>query len=122
MPALVPHKIVINSKDYYIKLPDFYDDGDNSNIGSAMSITKLTADDEIGADEDTIQVGDSIKTGKLLRLRLTYKDSENGNVSRSAQVICPVDKAKSAITAVLTKKYRGGNITAAGVPRRRRLG
>ena len=122
MAALVPHKLEINNKTYYAKLPDVYDNGADYNIGSALGISRLGDTEEIDATADTIEIGDGIKTGKLMRIRISYQDATDNNKSKSSQVVCPVDKAKTAITAVLSKTYKASNIKSAGIPRRRRLG
>lgn len=122
MAGLVPHEIAIGSRKYYIKLPDRYDNGATSNIGSALGIKKLPENTEVDADTDTLEVGTGLRLGKLMRIRISYEDPANANRTKSAQVLCPIDKAAGAITAILSKKYNGGDVTGAGIPRRRRLG
>ena len=122
MASLKPHKFTSNGTTYFIKLPDVYDNGGEYNIGSAMGISKLGANEEITANDISLEVGDGIKNGQLIRLRLSYNDSTDNNKSKTAKVVCPIDKASSAIVALLAKNYKGSDVKGAAVPRRRRLG
>lgn len=117
------HTFKIGIKEYLIALPDYYDGnggGGVSNIGSAMGISKIFPETEIDPDKyDTVTVSDGLKNGVLVRLRISYDD---GTKNKSARIICPVDKAKVAICALLGKIYKGKIVVSAGIPRRRRLG
>ena len=122
MPSLKAHKFKKGNITYFIKLPDVYDNGAAYNIGSAMGISKLAGTEEITADDVSLEVGDGLKNGQLARLRVSYKDTSDNNKSKSASVICPIDKAAGAVVALLAKKYKNSDIKSAAVPRRRRLG
>lgn len=122
MTVLASHEVKIGSRTYFIKLPNRYDNGGTSNIGSVLGIKRLSEDTEISADTDTLEVSAGLRLGKLMRIRISYEDPANANQKKSAQILCPVEKAAGAITALLSKKYNGGEITSAGIPRRRRLG
>lgn len=123
MPALKPHKFKIGTKSYYINVPDVYDNA-TSTIGKAFGITKVTAD-TASEDEDgeTYEVSALLKTGKLIRLRISYIVGTGTTAKRrSARVVCPIDKVSKAITEVRAQKYQGVEVTTSGIPRRRRLG
>ena len=122
MASLKAHKFTKGSITYFIKLRDVYDNGTDYTIGSAMGITKLGDNEEITADDVSLEVGDGIKNGQLARLRLSYDDTTDNNKSKTASIICPIDKAASAVVALLSKTYKGSDIKSAAVPRRRRLG
>lgn len=122
MPALKPHKFTRGNITYLIKLPDVYDKGSEYDIGSAMGISALGDDYEVSADDVTLEISQGMKAGILMRMRVTYQDTTNNGKTKSAKVVCPVEKAATAITTLLSKKYDSGNVTGAGVPRRRRLG
>lgn len=123
MPALKPHKFKIDTKVYYVNLPDVYDNT-NYSIGKAFGITKVTADaaseDE---DGDTYEVSALLKAGRLIRMRVSYTTGTGATAKRhTARVVCPIDKASKAITKVRAEKYNGVEVTTSGIPRRRRLG
>lgn len=122
MASLKAHKFKKGNITYFIKLPDVYDNGAEYNIGSAMGITKLNGTEEITAEDVSLEVGDGIKNGQLVRLRLSYEDTTDNNRRKTANVICPIDKAAGAVVALLAKTYKSSDVKSAAVPRRRRLG
>lgn len=122
MAGLEPHKFTVRGKDYFVRLPDVYDNGADYTIGSALKISKLADNATIPDNADTIEVGDGIKNGQLIRLRLSYKDVTDNNKSKSASIICPIDQASTAKAGLMARKYKGSKVTSAAVPRRRRLG
>jgi len=68
---------------YVLSLPDLYE-GEQSTIASALGITRPTNfepnDDDVG-----LSVSEGLKTGKLIRLRLSYRDVVNStNGTKSA--------------------------------------
>ena len=122
MASLKAHKFTKGSTTYFIKLPDIYDNGAGYNIGSAMGISKLSGTEEVTAADVSLEVGDGIKNGQLIRMRIGYNDTTDNNKRKSARVICPIDKAAGAVVSLLSKSYKGSDIKSAAVPRRRRLG
>lgn len=119
-PRLVPHYYTEGSIRYVLSLPDVYQ-GEQSTIASALGITRPENyepdDDDVG-----LSVSEGLRAGKLIRLRISYRDVVSGrNVTKSAKIICPVNKVDTAIPALRSKEYKGKNITGAGIPRRRRL-
>lgn len=91
--------------------PDVY-----SEIGSVLGVTKLAGSDTV---DSVARVGDMIRQGQAMRLRVRYE--EDGEVKTST-VICDIDKAPSAIAGLRGKSFAGGTIKSANIMRRRRLG
>lgn len=114
MAELFPHKFTLDSKQYVVLLPDVYE-----GIGQAVGLSKVGATESI---DDAIRIGlaDGLRYGQLFRLRVTYRGTTGK--SKSARIVCPADKAKTAIGTLIGKSYSGSTIRGAGVPRRRRLG
>jgi hypothetical protein len=92
--------------------PDVYSD-----IGSVVGVTKLGNADTV---DSLGRVGDMIRQGQVMRLRIRYEDTD-GEMA-SAFIICDLDKAPSAIAALRNKSFQGGTIKSANIMRRRRLG
>lgn len=122
MASLKPHKFTQNGKVEYANLPDVYDNGAEYTIGSAIGISKLTANDEIPAGTNTVEVGSGIKNGIFVRMRVSYNDVTDTNKRKSAMIVCPMERASGAIAGLRAKKYKGSDVASAAVPRRRRLG
>lgn len=123
MAALRPHVFTVGAKKYFIRLPDVYDNGADYTVGSAFGISKLTGDIEVSDDDDRMEVSDGLKNGKLIRVRISYKKTVNGVTrTKTARLVCPINKAAAGIAAVQAKKYAGVDVTTSGIPRRRRLG
>jgi hypothetical protein len=94
----------------------FITEDNYSDIGSTLGIAKLASADLVDAFST---VGNLLKSGQALRLRIRYKE---GTKVKSASVICDIDKAAGAVAAIRGKNYSGGVILSASIPRRRRLG
>jgi len=122
MAFLVPHTFQEGSITYILKLPDVYA-SDNSTIASALGLTRKDPKDfEPGDDDVWMPVSEGLKTGKLIRIRLSYRFAKTGKtVTKSARVVCPTSKVDTAMAGLLGKTYKGNNVTSAGIPRRRRL-
>lgn len=119
---LVPHFFSEGSNRYILELPDTYA-STGSNIGSAMGITKAPANFEPDEDDFGLSVSEGLKTGRLVRLRISYRQTVAGrNITKSARIICPTSKVDTALPSLKTKTFKGFNIVGAGIPRRRRLG
>ncbi len=122
MAILVPHTFTEGSIRYLLDLPDVYD-SDNSTIASALGLTRQNPSTFEAEDDDVwMPVSEGLKAGKLIRVRLSYRDTVNGKtVTKSARIICPTSKVDTAFSSLKGKNYKGNNITGAGIPRRRRL-
>ncbi|MFM2026916.1 MAG: hypothetical protein RLZZ339_1633 [Cyanobacteriota bacterium] len=122
MAILVPHTFTEGSIRYLLDLPDVYD-SDNSTIASALGLTRQNPSTFEADDDDVwMPVSEGLKAGKLIRVRLSYRDTVNGKtVTKSARIICPTSKVDTAFSSLKGKNYKGNNITGAGIPRRRRL-
>ena len=120
-PPTVPHYYTEGSTRFILSLPDVYA-AEGSTIASALGITKAPANFEPDEDDIGLLVSDALRTGKLIRLRISYRVTVSGrNLTKSAKIVCPASKVDTAISALKAKNYKGNNITGAGVPRRRRL-
>jgi hypothetical protein len=119
---LVTHFFSEGSKRFILELPDTYASTGNT-IGSAMGITKAPANFEPDEDDIGLSVSEGLKTGRLVRLRVSYRTVVSGrNVTKSARIICPTSKVDTALPSLKSKTYKTFNIVGAGIPRRRRLG
>lgn len=92
-------------------VPDVY-----SGIGPEVGISKLANGDKV---DSVVRVGDAIRQGQILRLRVRYTA---GTEVKSSFILCDIDKAPSAIAGLRGKAYKGGEIKSANIIRRRRLG
>lgn len=120
-PPLVPHYYNEGSTRYILSLPDVYA-SEGSTIASALGLTKAPDNFEPDEDDVGLSVSEGLRTAKLVRLRISYRDTAGGRtVTKSSRIVCPAAKVNTAIAAIKTKTYKGKNITGAGVPRRRRL-
>jgi hypothetical protein len=107
----------VSNTRFIINLPDVYL-GQSSTFGAVFGLTKL-ADNFVPDEDDAgITVSEGLKTGKLVRVRLSYKD---GTKFKSARVVCPTARLEAALQSASTRKYKGKDIISAGIPRRRRL-
>lgn len=122
MALLVPHTFNEGSIRYLLDLPDVYA-SDNSTIATALGLSRKDPKTFEPEDDDVwLPVSEGMKTGKLIRLRISYRDTVNSRiVTKSARIICPTSKVNTAISGLKGKTYRGKNITGAGIPRRRRI-
>jgi hypothetical protein len=118
---LFPHKVTVGGQTRIVKLPDIYD-GNGSTIGSALGVSKLPNDYELGANDEELELSAGIKSGKLLRVRISWIEGTGASaIRKSSRVICSIDNAKTAIASVLGKTIESQNVRSAGFPRRRRL-
>ena len=119
---LVTHYFTDGSIRYILQLPDVYA-STGSTIGAAMGITKAPTSFEPDDNDVGLLVSEGLKNGRLIRLRLSYRQTVNGrNITKSARIICPTSKVDTALPSLKNKTYKSFNITGAGIPRRRRLG
>lgn len=123
MPALKPHKFKVGTRTYYVKLPDVYNNASHT-IGNAFGLTLVTADSAVeDEDGEGISVSEGLLTGKLIRIRLSYIVGTGLTAKRrTARVVCPIGEASKGVVKVLSEKYKGIEVSSAGIPRRRRLG
>lgn len=120
-PPLVPHYYNEGQTRYILSLPDVYA-SEGSTIASALGLTKAPANFEPDDDDVGLSVSEGLRTAKLVRLRISYRDTVGGRtVTKSSRIVCPVQRVDTAIASLKTKNYKGKNVTGAGVPRRRRL-
>lgn len=94
----------------YASLPDNY-----QNIGSIVGVTRLQAGDPVGTISD---VEDLLEWGSAVRLSVRV---DEGTEKKTYRVLCARDKITTAISGLIGEQYKGGEITAVSIPRRRRL-
>ena len=93
----------------------FITEDNYTEIGPTLGVSKLAGTDTVDA---VSTIGNLLKMGQALRLRIRYKE---GSKVKSSLVVCDIDKAPSAIVGIRGKGYGGGIILSASIPRRRRL-
>ena len=121
-PPLVTHFFTEGSTRFILELHDVYA-SNGSTIASAMGITRAPSNFEPDEDDVGLRVSDGLRTGRLIRLRLSYRTVVDGrNITKSARIICPTSKVDTALFSLKNKTYKTFNIVGAGIPRRRRLG
>jgi|GEM_PF-6256368 len=117
--ANATHKITIAGNTASIVLGDVYDNGGDSNIGSVLGISKLGDDEQLPDGTFPIEIGAGLNKGLLARLAIRYQTGTSA--IKTARIVCPIDKAYTAVTALIGKNYRGGTVRSVSVPQRRRL-
>lgn len=108
----IPHLVGTGGNAVVVSIPDLYD-----SIGSVVGVAKLTGEPPDGAGGG--EVSDLMKNGQAIRIRIAYKI---GTKRKTADILCAVDKIKTAIHALPSKTFNGGDVISAFFPRRRRLG
>lgn len=112
MPARVPHKIVVGTTSVGVYLLDEY-----GSINTVVGVTKVS-DTDIPAVSGT--VSDLVRRGSIARLRIGYELS--GGKRKYANIVCDLDKVKSAVSVLPGKSFKSGVIKSAFFAQRRRLG
>lgn len=111
-----PHKITVGTQQNVVFIPDVYD-----GIKTIVGVAKIP-DSDVG-EYLRAEVNDLIKTGRAARIRVGYTAvSGTRTVLKYAQVLCDIDKVKTAMGALPKKSFKGGTIRTAGFSRKRRLG
>lgn len=109
--AKVTHWIQVGTAKIGFLAQDNY-----SSIGPVVGITKLAAGDHVDAMST---VGNLFKSGTALRMKIRYKA---GSSTKTASIVCDINKAASAVGGLIGTSYKGGTVSSASLPRRRRLG
>lgn len=106
------HIVGSGSDAVIISLPDVY-----SGISSVVGVSKMTGAKPDGATGST--VGLAKKTGLVVPIRICYIE---GTKRRYTNIICSLDKVKTALAELPGKTYNTFKIKTAYFPRRMRLG
>lgn len=109
--ALVAHVVGSGASAIILELPDNY-----SGVASLVGVQKLTGDPPDGATGTDI--ADALHNGLIAKIRISYL--ENGK-RKTGNLICSIDKLKSAIKALRGKTFGGHTIKSAYFPSRRRF-
>lgn len=113
--ATAAHKIQIGDTTASIVLADNYDNSE-SNIGTSLGISKLGDNDSLPKGTLPIDLSSGLNKGILARLVVRYKPTTGK--AKTGRIICPTDKAYTAVTDLIGKNYRGGKIQSVSVPQR----
>ncbi|NCR56558.1 MAG: hypothetical protein GPJ01_01565 [Microcystis aeruginosa LL13-06] len=88
-----------------------------------MGISRAPSNFEPTENDVVMRVSDGLRTGRLIRVRLSYQTLVDGrNITKSARIVCPSSKVDTALVSLKSKTYKTFNIVGSGIPRRRRLG
>lgn len=111
-----PHTILVGATKVAVLLPDVY-----QSIGAIVGVDAVADGAASGADTSA-SPSDLLKSGQALRIRIRYTGGV-GTPSKTSDVLCDIDKAKTAVTDLVGKTFKtGGLIKSAYFPRRARLG
>lgn len=106
----VPHTITIGTTKIGIVLPDQYDQ-----LGTILGIDKLTTGNKPELSSTT---SDLMKSGQVIKIRVSFSVT---NKRRTTDLVCSIDKARTAVTELVGKSFRGTTIKTAYFARRARF-
>lgn len=112
MPAKVPHKIMVGTTGVGVYLSDVYD-----SIGATVGVSKVS-DTDLPAINASVT--DLVRRGSVARIRIGYESTAGRR--KYANIVCDLEKVKTAISALAGKTYKTGTIKSAFFGQRRRLG
>jgi hypothetical protein len=98
-----------------MSLPDNVYDG---TIGPIVGITKLTGTPPAGSFSETSVAG--VRKGLLGSLKISYRVGTSTK-SKTARLLCSLEKLDTCTTELPGKSFKTGTITSARFPVRRRL-
>lgn len=107
---LFPHIIVVSGKNYAVKQPDIY-----SAIGDLVGCKKAP-------DPDNTQYSGGGSPSKLAENGELIKIKVMLDTKKIRSLLCSLDKASSAVHAIVGKQLGTDKIKTAWIPRRMRLG
>lgn len=113
------HKIDVGGTDVLVKLPDVYS-ATGSDVGQYVGVTKVVSGTTLSTGAQNGSVSNLLLNGQIARVRISYRNS--AGKYRTADLICDLDKYKTAIGTLPGKNYRGFKIIDAFIARRRRVG
>ena len=114
-PKRVGHVLTVGATKVGVIVSDVYD-GNGSNIGNVVGVEKITGNNRPDTSNSS---SDLLRSGQALRIRISYGE---GARARRADILCDIDKAKTAISELPGKTFRNGTIRTAYFARRMRLG
>ncbi len=101
--------ITVGTTKVGIILPDTY-----RGLETILGVTKLTTANK---PELSSTSSDLMRSGQALKIRVTYAV---GTKRQETDLLCDIDKAKTAVTELVGKTFRGTTIKTAYFPRRAR--
>ena len=108
-PPKQPHVLTVGATKVGVILSDVY-----AGIETIVGVDKISPTNR---PDTSSSAADLLKSGQALRIRIRYVA---GTKARTADVLCDVDKAKTAVSELVGKTYRGGAIRSAYFARRAR--
>jgi hypothetical protein len=105
----IPHVITVGTSKVGVILPDEY-----GAIATTVGVTKVSGNNKPELSSST---PDLLKAGQALKIRISYSI---GGKRRTSDVLCDIDKAKTAVTELVGKTFREATIITAYFPRRAR--
>lgn len=118
MPLLYPHVITVGATKIVIKAPDIYED-----IGTIVGVNKVTAGTASGADASS-RASELLRSGQAVKVRVRYGvavvPGTPAGPTKTADIICDVEKAPTVVNDLLGKSFKGATIRSAVFPRRAR--
>ncbi|HEY9711316.1 MAG TPA: hypothetical protein V6D48_24110 [Oculatellaceae cyanobacterium] len=85
-----------------------------SSIGNTVGVEPVS---DANKPDTSSTSSDLLRSGQALKIRVRYND---GAKPRTADVLCDIDKAKTAVAELVGKTFRNGTIRSAYFPRRAR--
>lgn len=108
--AKAPHTLTVGATKVGVILPDQY-----AGLSSVLGIDKVTTGNK---PDLSSSVRDLMRSGQALKIRVSYAV---GTRRVTTDLLCAIDKAKTAVTELVGKTIRGSTIKTAYFPQRARF-
>jgi hypothetical protein len=108
----VTHTLKVGTSVVAVKLPEVYD-----NILADVGLAKPAI---VPADASHGSISALLRDAQIARIRVSYRNG--AGKYRTADIVCDLEKYKTALGTLPGKTYRGFKIIDAFIARRRRLG
>jgi hypothetical protein len=113
---LEDHIVTSGTKKFLVQLSDVY-----GSLGGLCGVAKLAAGAPIPADAVATTVSEALRSGQLIRVRVSYKRAGEAR-TRSSQIVVAPAKVDEVFAAARGKSLMtGSKIVGVGFKRRRRL-
>ena len=114
------HLVEIDGVTSSVKLADVYN-ATGSDIGGVIGISRINNDTNVPANTRPLDLNSAIANGLMVRLNLRYSSTGGTGRTKYGKIVCPIDKAYTAVTQLEGRQYRGGTVTNVSVPQRARF-
>jgi hypothetical protein len=105
-----PHTITVGTTKVGLILPDQY-----SGLSSVLGIDKVTTGNK---PELSSSPSELMRSGQAIKIRVSFAV---GTKRRTSDLLCSIDKAKTAVTELVGKSFRGTVIKTAYFKRQARF-